>query len=81
MDTQPLRNRPAYTLDRETAHAMWLVGTLWLIQVLLSLSTDFENFRFFKPAPSHEKSVNAMFDQVIAWGGALKTLRGEAMNY
>jgi hypothetical protein len=32
MDTQPLRNRPAYTLDRETAPAMWLVGTLWLIQ-------------------------------------------------
>jgi hypothetical protein len=32
MDTQILRNRPAYTLDRETAPAMWLVGTLWLIQ-------------------------------------------------
>jgi len=24
---------------------------------------------------NHEKSVNAMFDQVIAWGGALKALR------
>jgi NAD(P)H-dependent FMN reductase len=44
-------------------------------QVLLSLFTDFENFSVFKPAPHHEKSVNAMFDQVIAWGGALKTLR------
>lgn len=32
MDTQLLRNRPAYTLDRESAPAMWLVGTLWLIQ-------------------------------------------------
>jgi hypothetical protein len=32
MDTQILRNRPAYTLDRDTAPAMWLVGTLWLIQ-------------------------------------------------
>ena len=32
MNTQLLRNRPAYTLDRETAPAMWLVGTLWLIQ-------------------------------------------------
>ena len=29
----------------------------------------------FKPAPHHEKSANAMLDQVIAWGGALKTLR------
>lgn len=32
LNTRALRNRPAYTLDRETAPAMWLVGTLWLIQ-------------------------------------------------
>jgi NAD(P)H-dependent FMN reductase len=44
-------------------------------QVLLSMFTDFENFSVFKPAPQHEKSVNAVFDQVIAWAGALKTLR------
>jgi NAD(P)H-dependent FMN reductase len=44
-------------------------------QVLLSMFTDFENFSVFKPAPQHEKSVNAMLDQVIAWSGALKTLR------
>src|SRR5713226_4351215 len=44
-------------------------------QVLLSMFTDFENFSVFKPASQHEKSVNAMFDQVIAWGGALKPLR------
>ena len=44
-------------------------------QVLLSLFTDFENFSVFKPAPTKEKSVNAMLDQLIAWGGALKTLR------
>jgi NAD(P)H-dependent FMN reductase len=44
-------------------------------QVLLSLFSDFENFSVFKPAPRHEKSVNEMFDQVIAWGGALKALR------
>src|SRR5215510_15879 len=44
-------------------------------QVGLSLYTDFENYTVFKPAPQHEKSVNAMLDQVIAWGGALKTLR------
>lgn len=46
-------------------------------QVMLSLFTDFENFTTFKPAPMHEKSVNAMLDQVIAWGGALKTLRNK----
>lgn len=46
-------------------------------QVMLSLFTDFENFSVFKPAPHHEKSVNAMLDQVIAWSGALKTLRSK----
>lgn len=30
MDTRLLRNRPAFTLDRKTAPAMWLVETLWL---------------------------------------------------
>jgi hypothetical protein len=29
----------------------------------------------FKPDPRHEAAVNAMLDQVIAWGGALKPLR------
>ncbi len=44
-------------------------------QVALSLATDFENYTTFKPAPTHERTVNVMLDQVIAWGGALKTLR------
>jgi hypothetical protein len=46
-------------------------------QVGLSLFTDYEDFSVFKPATSQEKSVNAMLDQVIAWGGALKALREE----
>jgi NAD(P)H-dependent FMN reductase len=44
-------------------------------QVALSLFTDFENFSVFKPAELHIASVNAMLDQVIAWSGALKSLR------
>src|SRR2546427_13097168 len=44
-------------------------------QVLLSMFTDFENYSVFKPDARHEKSVNEMIDQVIAWGGALKALR------
>ena len=44
-------------------------------QVLLSLFTDFENFSVFKPGPTKVQSVNDMLDQVIAWGGALRTLR------
>ncbi|MDQ6596395.1 NAD(P)H-dependent oxidoreductase [Bacillus salipaludis] len=41
----------------------------------LSLFTDFENFKTFKPAAIHLKNVNLMLDQVLAWSGALKTLR------
>ena len=44
-------------------------------QVVLSLATDFENYTTFKPADRHEKSVNTMLDQVVAWGGALQGLR------
>jgi NAD(P)H-dependent FMN reductase len=44
-------------------------------QVMFSLAADFENYRTLKPTPMHEKSLNVLFDQVIAWGGALKTLR------
>ena len=45
------------------------------LQVLLSMYTDFENFSVFKPDSRKETSVNEMLDQLIAWGGALKTLR------
>jgi NAD(P)H-dependent FMN reductase len=64
---------------RAVEHLRLVMGELQVAdvraQVALSLSTDFENYTAFKPAPHHEKSVNAMLDQVIAWGGALKPLR------
>ena len=44
-------------------------------QVLFSMYTDFENFSVFKPESHKEEAVNAMLDELIAWGGALKTLR------
>lgn len=46
-------------------------------QVALSLFTDFENFTVFKPASLHENSLNNLLDQLIAWGNALKPLRGK----
>jgi NAD(P)H-dependent FMN reductase len=49
-------------------------------QVALSLFTDFENFTTFKPAATQEKSVNTMLDQVVAWAGALKTLRADSVK-
>jgi NAD(P)H-dependent FMN reductase len=64
---------------RAVEHLRGVMGEIMVAdvrsQVMLSLFTDFENFTTFKPAPQHEKSVNAMLDQLIAWGGALKTLR------
>lgn len=44
-------------------------------QVMLSLYTDFEKFSVFKPAAHQAGAVNAMLDQLVAWGGAMKTLR------
>ena len=44
-------------------------------QVSFSLSADFENYRVFKPQAHHEKSVNEMLNQLVAWGKALKTCR------
>jgi NAD(P)H-dependent FMN reductase len=44
-------------------------------QVGLSLFTDFENSTVFKPAAMQEQNLNTMLDHVIAWSGALRTLR------
>ena len=49
-------------------------------QVLLSLFTDFENFTVFKPASIHESALAAMLDQVVSWGGALKTVRQQKLT-
>lgn len=46
-------------------------------QVMFSLYSDFENYSVFKPAASHETSLETMLDQIIAWGNALKPLRQE----
>lgn len=44
-------------------------------QVTLSLFTDFENFTTFKPAPQQTAAVNAMLDDLVAWGEALRMMR------
>jgi NAD(P)H-dependent FMN reductase len=43
--------------------------------VSLSLFDDFEAFRAFKPRPQLEASLEPLFDQLLAWAGALKPLR------
>jgi NAD(P)H-dependent FMN reductase len=64
---------------RAVEHLRLVMGELQVAdvrnQVMLSLFTDFENFSVFKPASHHEKAAEAMLDQVIAWGNALRQLR------
>jgi NAD(P)H-dependent FMN reductase len=44
-------------------------------QVALSLITEFENFSVFKPGDYNLPALRTLFDQVIAWSGALAVLR------
>jgi NAD(P)H-dependent FMN reductase len=45
------------------------------VQVILSLREDFEEYTRFKPRAHHEKSVHQMLDQLLAWSGALASMR------
>ncbi|MEE6452312.1 NADPH-dependent FMN reductase [Gottfriedia acidiceleris] len=64
---------------RAAEHLRGICGELLIADVkthpTLSLFTDFENFSTFKPADLHLNNVSLMLDQVVAWSGALKTLR------
>ncbi len=46
-------------------------------QVELSLFEDFEDFSEFKPRGFHEKKLHEVFDAVVSWGGALRTVRSQ----
>ncbi len=64
---------------RAAEHLRGIMGELMIADVrvhpTLSLFTDFENGTVFKPQDLHLNNVSAMLDQVIAWSGALQTLR------
>jgi NAD(P)H-dependent FMN reductase len=47
-------------------------------QVMFSLFTDFKNFSEFAPDPRHDAELDAMLKQLVKWGTALKSVRGEA---
>ncbi|PYI37409.1 NADPH-dependent FMN reductase [Arthrobacter psychrolactophilus] len=46
---------------------------------MFSLFTDFENFSTFKPTEQQAASVAPMFDQLISWSTAMKTVREGAL--
>jgi NAD(P)H-dependent FMN reductase len=64
---------------RAAEHLRGILGEVKVADVrthpTLSLFTDFENGSVFKPADLHQTNMTAMLDEVIAWSGALKTLR------
>ncbi|WP_067170029.1 NADPH-dependent FMN reductase [Microtetraspora niveoalba] len=64
---------------RAVEHLRLIMGELHVAdvrtQIALSLATDFENFHVLTPAAHHADAVTAMLDELLAWGGALKTLR------
>lgn len=69
---------------RAVEHLRSVAGELQMAdvraQVVLPFATEFENYRAFIPTASAEASLQTLFDQVIAWAGALKTLRPERVH-
>jgi NAD(P)H-dependent FMN reductase len=67
---------------RAVEHLRLIMGELQVAdvrqQVQFSLFHDFENFSTFVPGPQHEASVALMFDQVVSWSEALRTVRDAA---
>ena len=64
---------------RAVEHLRLVAGELQMAdvrqQVALSLITEFENFSVFKPGEYNLPALSTLFDQVIAWSGALAVLR------
>ena len=64
---------------RANEHLRQVLGELQVADVranvLLSLFTDFENFRTFAPGPSRAGELAAQVDQVVRWARALQPLR------
>jgi NAD(P)H-dependent FMN reductase len=64
---------------RAVEHLRLVMGELQVAdvraQVALSLFSDFTNGADLQPAAHHTPTAHAMLDQLVAWAGALKTVR------
>jgi NAD(P)H-dependent FMN reductase len=64
---------------RAVEHLRQIVGELAMAdvraKVALSLRSDFANFSDFKPRDHHMPLLDAMLDEVVLWGEALKLVR------
>ena len=67
---------------RAVEHLRLVAGELQMAdvrqQVVLSLVTEFENYRTFKPGDHNLGPLTTMLDQVVAWSTALAPLRQRA---
>ena len=67
---------------RAVEHLRLVCGELQMAdvrqQVALSFVTEFENYSVFKPGDYNLPALETLLDQVIAWSGALATLRSES---
>lgn len=68
---------------RAAEHLRLICGELMMAdvrqQVALSIVTEFENFRVFRPSDFNLTALHTMLDQVIAWSAALAPLRAVAL--
>jgi NAD(P)H-dependent FMN reductase len=64
---------------RAAEHLRLILGELQIAdvrqQVTMSIFTDFENFATFTPAEMHEQALSVQLDQLVAWSGALRSVR------
>lgn len=67
---------------RAVEHLRLIAGELQIAdvraQVMFSLATDFKNYSQFEPHPRHEKELDALLQQLVTWGNALKGVRSGA---
>jgi len=67
---------------RAVEHLRLIMGEIKIAdvraQVALSLYDDFEHFSTLKPRPRQEGAVNAMLDDLVAWGKALEAMRTQS---
>jgi NAD(P)H-dependent FMN reductase len=66
---------------RAAEHLRLIAGELQMAdvrqQVALSLATEFENYRDFKPGEYNLAALDTLLDQVVAWSAALAPLRSQ----
>lgn len=66
---------------RAVEHLRGILSELQIAHVqkqgMFSLFTDFENFSTFKPTELQAASVEPMFDQLIVWGAAMRSVRAQ----